>query len=138
MKSGHFDLSRAGDACRRLNPQEFSQPHAAPAAEPAKRIRQDKPENELEKEYHAILAARFHGYRIYAQAIRLQLANGLWYKPDIVIPELEEAWEVKGPHIFRGGPENLKMAAREHPWLRFTLVWKDKATGQWQEQVILP
>jgi hypothetical protein len=81
----------------------------------------------------------------------LELANGIWYKPDFFVPgssyissevgslaypEQSIAWEVKGPHAFRGGMENLKVAARVHPWCRFYLVWK--LDGMWKEQEVLP
>ena len=39
------------------------------------------------------------------------------------------AYEVKGPKVFRGGFENLKVAARVHPWVKFYLVWEDGAGG---------
>ena len=143
MKSGHFSLDVPNDTCRRLNPQVFSGQCgtlvvAPMVGKPAKRIRQESPENKLEQEYHDRLQLAHPGATIYAQAIRLQLANGIWYKVDLVIPSICEAWEVKGPHAFRGGFENLKMAARVHPWLKFHLVWKHDRTGEWQQQDILP
>ena len=44
--------------------------------------------------------------------------------------------EVKGPHAFRRGFENLKMAAHKYPWIKWVLVWKEN--GEWREQTVLP
>jgi hypothetical protein len=110
-----------------------------------KRIRQStKPlMNKLENEFFVHLVPPFdhNGYRIVPQSVRFMLANGLWYKPDFLkIGDDTDApmvaYEVKGPHSFRGGFENLKMAAHQYPWIKWILVWKEN--GQWQEQTILP
>jgi hypothetical protein len=107
-----------------------------------KRIRQDtKPLlNKLELEYWGVLKRIYTEGpdRIICQAIRFQLANGLWYKPDFVVFTYAgpDCYEVKGPHAFRGGFENLKMAARLYPFLKWKLAWKEN--GIWKEQVVLP
>lgn len=109
-----------------------------------KRIKQcSKPLlNALESEWLGVLALR---HKIIAcQSLRFMLANGLWYKPDFVAwpVGLESqdtrmrAFEVKGPHAFRGGFENLKMAAHKYPQIKWTLAWKED--GQWCEQQVLP
>ena len=114
-----------------------------------KRIRQSsKPKmNMLEMEFHAKLKQDYEGFEILCQAVRLELANGQWYKPDFFIPSGHErhadwdkciAYEVKGPKAFRGGFENLKTAARVHQWCKFYLVWKEKGSGKWQRQEVLP
>lgn len=125
-------------------------PTQAGAPRVKKRIRQsDKPKlNVLETEFEKKLKADYEGFTILAQAIRLELATGLWYKPDFFIPaghvrhadwDKSIAYEVKGPRAFRGGFENLKFAARTHgKWCKFFLVWKDKVTGEWQRQEVLP
>jgi hypothetical protein len=105
-----------------------------------KRIRQDsKPlMNKLEEEYFD----RFGHLGTWTiQSMRFKLANGLWYKPDfLVLDDLSfkiiTGIEVKGPHSFRGGFENLKMAAHKYPWINWVLVWKEN--GEWQEQTVLP
>ena len=109
-----------------------------------KRIRQStKPLlNKLEADFFEALKYRWK--IIVPQGMRFRLANGLWYKPDFVaFPHgLESqdirlrAYECKGPHAFRGGFENLKMAATTYPQIRWTLVWKED--GQWKEQGVLP
>lgn len=127
-----------------------------PAGRPVaskRRIRQKQGEilNELEKRFLAKLVADYGPQPMFAQAIRLELARGTWYKPDFflpaVLPSVEcgidhcrraIAYEVKGPKAFRGGFENLKRAARAHQWCRFFLVWEDVSTGQWQCQEVLP
>lgn len=111
---------------------------------PAKRIRQSsKPLlNKLEAEWYEVLKLRF---RITAmQAIRFRLGNGIWYKPDFMAwpvglesqDSRMRAFEVKGPHAFRGGMENLKVAANQYRQIVWVLVWKEQ--GQWKEQIVLP
>jgi len=104
--------------------------------------------NKLEERFLEKLKVDYADLTIYSQALRLELARGHWYKPDFFIPDaiihlgtnrkFALAYEVKGPHAFRGGFENLKVAARIHTWCMFYLVWWDKAAGGWQRQKILP
>jgi hypothetical protein len=111
---------------------------------PSKRIRQSsKPKmNKLETEWLQVLQSAYDGCPILCQAVKLELATGLWYTPDFFVsasvsyPEKSIAWEVKGPHAFGGALEKLKMAARVHPWCKFYLVWK--LDGAWKEQEVLP
>ena len=118
----------------KLNPHLFgvSQP------EPAKRIRQStKPLcNALETEWGQEIAQSHPGVR--PQSISLSLGNGIRYTPDWIDMTVHpvRVWECKGPHAFRGGFENLKVAARMYQEIKFTLVWKDE--GQWKQQEILP
>jgi hypothetical protein len=118
-----------------------------PTAEPPKppkRIRQStKPlMNKLEQDWFEVLRCRWS--IVVPQGMRFMLANGVWYKPDfIAFPcGLESqstalrAYECKGPHAFRGGKENLKLAAHKYPYIVWTLVWKHD--GKWQEQRIYP
>lgn len=107
---------------------------AAPAE---RRIRQSRAGlNKLETAYQDVLRFEHGAENVKAQSIRLLLANGLWYKPDFYIPKLGLMIEVKGPRAFRGGFENLKMAARAHPNFKFRLVWR--VSGQWKFQEVLP
>ncbi len=103
-----------------------------------KRIRQSaKPVlNKLESRFHQKLIQDFPGQLILPQAIRLELARGIWYKPDFFFPVSTTFYEVKGPHAFRGGMENLKIAARVHSWAKFFLVWEDDSRA-WRRQEIL-
>lgn len=111
---------------------------------PQRRIRQShKPlMNKLESEWNTELLARFTV--VYPQALRFMLGNGIWYKPDFVafpvglesMDYRPRAFEVKGPHAFRGGLENLKVAATMYRQIKWTLVWKED--GQWKEQLVLP
>lgn len=114
-------------------------PQTAPAApEPSKgtRIRQNHAKRtKLEIQYEAYAAVEFKGHQVLAQAVRLQLANGLWYKADFYVPDLQLFIETKGPWAYRGGFENLKMAAAQHTWAKFRLVWKER--GQWFMQEIV-
>jgi hypothetical protein len=118
-----------------------------------KRIRQSsKPlMNKLESQWYEQLKMVFPQEinRIRVQAFRVKLASGTWYKPDFFLmrdpgvtvnydfPSKDRviAWEVKGPHAFRGGKEFLKIAAYQYPEIKFVLVWKEN--GQWVTQEIL-
>jgi hypothetical protein len=74
-----------------------------------------------------------------AQCIRFKLANGLWYKPDFTFIYPDGRWycyEVKGPHSFRGGFENLKMAASKYPEIQWMLFWEEH--GKWLRQEVIP
>lgn len=146
------DLSRAGKTIEQLfdgkeERKVFGPPGFGLDAGPAprkKRVRQDpKPlMNKLEAEWFQVLKTpgfvkgRIENLR--AQSKRYRLGNGIWYKPDFTgtVDLRETAWEVKGPHAFRGGFENLKVAASLYPEMIWVLVWKDG--GQWQTQEILP
>lgn len=111
--------------------------------EPAvkKRIRQSaKPVlNALESRYHTYFIHTYPDRVIFPQAVRVELARGIWFKPDFFCPTIigrPTFFEVKGPKAFRGGFENLKVAARVHSWASFFLVWEDDARV-WQQQEIL-
>ena len=115
------------------------------AAVGARRIRQDtKPlMNKLEAEWHEKIKGLYPNFpKVRIQAMRFRLSRSSWYKPDFTCslwpdgPHGPIAWEVKGPHAFRGGLENLKMAASLYPEIRWVLVWK--VAGEWQQQVVLP
>ena len=107
------------------------------AAPHQRRVRQSRQTmNKLELAYADILRGEFRGERVLAQKVRLWLANGDWYKADFFVPSRQLFIEVKGPHSFRGGFEFLKVAAAQHDWAKFRLVWKHK--GQWMHQTILP
>jgi len=113
------------------------------AADKTKRIRQSsKPlMNKLEAEYCAILLRSFSPDQIFIQALRFRLGNGIWYKPDFVVMDLSwnkwaKCFEIKGPHAFRGGFENLKVAAGMYKNFDWELRWKKD--GVWREQRILP
>ncbi len=114
---------------------------ASKAAEPTpgKRLRQDKPMNKLEREWFTVLQNQTRPIEnLRAQAMRFRLSNGGWYKPDAtgVVAGQLTAWETKGPHAFRGGFENIKMAATQFPEWRWLLVWKER--GEWRQQEVLP
>jgi hypothetical protein len=120
---------------------------------PKRRLRQSQKPlmNALETRFHEKLK---HDYGtaspILCQAVRLELSRGQWYKPDFFVPfagyttdkatgekrSLVVAYECKGPHVFRGGFENLKTAARVHQWCKFFLVWEDE-NRVWQRQEVL-
>lgn len=119
----------------------------SPRVKEGTRIRQssEPPLNKLEIEWKVILDGLFPNYpRPRAQSRRYKLGNGIWYKPDFVAqswpqangPAIETAWEVKGSHAFRGGFENLKVAAATFPEVRWILVWKKDR--EWFQQIVLP
>lgn len=125
------------ESFRKLNPHLYGK--TLQPVHSKGRVRQNKKPllNKLETEWFNHLS-RLDGTRVFAQALRFMLGNGIWYKPDfIVISPISTviAYEVKGEHAFRGGFENLKVAANIYRWITWKLVWKDN--GQWKEQVIL-
>ena len=120
------------------NPHLYGELYMKPNA---KRLRQSsKPlVNELEREWLSLICNGDRCHSIKAQAIRFRLGNGIWYKPDFTGYQDGQltAWEVKGPHAFRGGFENLKVAAATFLEWQWILVWKDDK-GCWQHQMVLP
>lgn len=136
MPSGNWIKSQDGEHCL-VPPSCVDPPLKLP-----KRIRQSsKPlMNKLELEWFEICVGAYpEGTKFVPQGVRFKLGNGIWYKPDLVVfGDKVRAYEVKGPFAHRGGFENLKVAAYQYPWIRWSLVWKDKQLHQWQEQEILP
>lgn len=107
-----------------------------------KRIRQgEKPLNKLERDWKEYLEALHPTREFMAQALRFRLANGVWYKPDVVCFNFDggiACWECKGPMQMKNvarGIVMLKCAATTWPTVRFILVWRD---GGWQSQVVRP
>ena len=113
-------------------------PQATETIVAKKRIRQALPrQNRWELEWAIQLKAQTH-LTVMSHAMKLQLASGCWYEPDIFAWDAHLnrllAYEVKG-FARDDAVVKLKVAARVYPWIAFWLVWKDK--GQWQEQPIL-
>lgn len=123
-----------GPCCRKLNPGLFQEQPVQ-----AKRIRQEprKLLDKLEEEFMRYYSWE-HGRNLIPQSVKFRLGNGIWYKPDFI--DLADsgviAIEVKGPHIFRGGIENLKVAAGLYPQIVWQLWWKEK--GMWAFQIVFP
>lgn len=140
MRHSGFDLSKLSPKMQEEARRQLGLSPDKPLVleeTPGKRVRQSRDKlNKLELRYADYLRVKFSGHEIRAQDIRLKLANGIWYKPDFVIPSLGLLFEVKGPKAFRGGFENLKLCAQQHKWLRCFLVWAEK--GEWFKQEILP
>ena len=116
-----------------------------PQTRPSLRIRQAKEPklNKLEREALEWLKRVYTVYQLEPHAIRLQLANGCNYTPDIIgrpvgLPDEKlRAWEVKGKHAWDDSIVKLKVAASTWPQIQFTLIWKD-GEGTWQQQEVLP
>jgi len=131
---------QVSESVRRRNPHlygtAFGGDYIPPDPPKPRRIRQStKPlMNKLEGEWLAFYGKWFPV--IYPQSIRFKLANGVWYKPDFIALKEMTCWEIKGPHAFRGGFENLKVAAHQYTEFKWVLCWK--ADGGWKEQVVLP
>lgn len=109
-----------------------------------KRIRQDsKPLlNKLETDALNHLQQTYPSAVFHKQALRVKIANGAWYKPDLCMcnPDTGRwtAWEVKelrGKNVDRGVLV-LKCAAHQFPEVRWKIIWRDKV-GPWHEQEIL-
>lgn len=145
-------MATKSESVRRLNPHLFgpSGPDVTAASmlkeidRQPKRIRQDsKPLlNKLEEQFLAVLELELPEHTtIWKQALRWRLGNGIWYKPDFAANLTHDhhgftCWEVKGPHAFRGGFENLKVAAGLYPEVAWWLVWKE--SGRWERQMVRP
>lgn len=149
-----IDPNKLTPTMRKLNPHLFTIP--SPALKPSMefksgkvmkkptRIRQDRSlPNKLETKFGNYLRAFYPSYSFRAQSKRYRLANGIWYKPDWVALMVgdsdigrEHCWEVKGPKIWRGGLENLKVAATTFPEIVWHLV-QETPTG-WDDQIVLP
>lgn len=121
------------------NEPEFTKP-------PPKRLRQSsKGMNKLEQEWSLNLCVCRDHPPIH-RGIAFPLANGLKYTPDFfafewpALGELEQptAWEVKGPYARDDAIAKVKMFASLYKEIRVIMVWKDKATGAWAEQRVLP
>lgn len=115
--------------------------HTANAA-PGVRIRQDsKPLlNKLESQWFNYLKALGTVTNLSAQALRFKLANGAWYKCDIVgwVNGRLTGYECKGPSCMKGvarGILTVKIAAHEWPEVDFYLVWKER--GEFRQQKVL-
>jgi hypothetical protein len=87
------------------------------------------------------------GERIYEQAITLELATGMTYRPDFFVAmpryfedgKLESIgtfYECKGKKAWDDAIAKLKTAAREWPCFTFFLAWESE--GNWKLQKILP
>lgn len=123
-------------------------PTEIPGVTPGKRIRQkpdDRALNKLEAAWFEMIRRRHPNYpEVRAQSKRYRLGNGIWYKPDFSVsiwpdpngPARETCWEVKGQKAWRGGFENLKVAAATFPEVRWILVWKEG--GEWKQQEVKP
>lgn len=133
LVAGSVEEPHSGEAGKADKPAEQATP---------RRLRQSsKPlMNKLETQFHNRLMYLYPGNDFHPQAKRFKLGNGIWFKPDFTASgknfSQEVAWEVKGPHAFRGGFENLKVAAGLWPEVKWILVWKDG--GEWRQQTVLP
>jgi len=106
------------------------------------RVRQEKKPlmNRLELEAFNYLSVDPIVTHLRAQSLRLKLANGAWYKPDIsgLVGGKMTCWECKGGSGMKGAAKGilaLKVAATTYPEMDFFLVWKDG--GQLKMQKII-
>ena len=112
----------------------------SPKPKPAKRIRQDsKPlMNKLEQAWLDKLKFGNFTDKVYVQAIKFKLCNGVTYCPDFVVVQHHGhmvCYETKG-FMRDDAAIKIKMAAKEFPNFTWILVWKKDR--QWKTQTILP
>lgn len=118
-------------------------PATLPPPPSRRRIRQNPKSklNQTEARALAWLKDTFPSFAFKDHALRLELANGCQYTPDLIrLPETPwlclYAYEVKGKHAWDDSIVKLKVAAREWPGIRFYLLWEE--AGCWQSQEVLP
>lgn len=142
LRDGGWSENPDGSWSKRTGDSWFRIPHSdvkVPPTKPPKRLRQSsKPLlNKLEQAFKTEYLDLWGYRKALPQAIKFRLGNGIAYKPDFVdltvLPV--KAWEVKGPHAFRGGFENLKVAAGLYPDVQWFLAWKED--NLWRQQEVL-
>lgn len=74
------------------------------------------------------------GYQVHFEAIKVRLADGAWYTPDLIIGSKLSGLlieEVKGAHIREAAMVRFKVAAEQLAWLgKWQMVqWKG---GKWR------
>ena len=140
MRAKGFAQNSAGEWVKVSSRPLASTP--APVAGQDKRIRQgEKPPNKLEADWRRHQEALHPDIKFRAQAIRFRLANGAWYKPDLMawMEGGLVCWETKGPKQAKNvarGILTIKVAATLWPELDFYLVWREKSV--WKQQLVLP
>jgi hypothetical protein len=144
--SGNTSQVSDGQVATCNNPSQ--QPSNARPARPSRIQQHSNPKlNQLEREALEWLKGDYQeDYYLRPHAMRLELANGCLYTPDIIgqpTPHNQyectiRAWEVKGKHAWDDSIVKLKVAAREWPSIRFTLIWREGKHGPWLEQEVLP
>jgi len=125
-----------------LQSSQDAAPAILPAVPSPKRIRQgEKPPTKLEADWRAHMEAKYPHIKFRAQAIRFRLANGAWYKPDLMawLDSRIVCWETKGPKQAKNvarGILTIKVAATTWPEVLFILAWRE--SGAWYQQEVLP
>ena len=137
------------ESTRKLNPHLYGDPGQQNVpqeaverkqANPARLRQSQKPPTKLEADWRAHQEALFPSTKFRAQAIRFRLANGAWYKPDLMawMDGKMFCWETKGPKQMKNvarGILTIKFAASAWPEVLFVLVWREN--GKWNQQNIL-
>ena len=140
------NLGSGGSSAAATQSAELASPsgHSDRPARPHRIQQHSKPKlTQLERDALAWLkAGNAPGYDLRPHALRLELANGCVYTPDIIGEDGTgdglRAWEVKGKQAWDDSIVKLKVAAREWPSIRFTLIWREGKRGLWQTQEVLP
>jgi len=111
-----------------------------PKPKPAKRIRQDsKPTmNKLEQAWFEKIKQDLFTAKVYVQAMKFKLCNGVTYCPDFVVVQHAGhmiCYETKG-FMRDDAAIKIKMAAKEFPNFTWILAWKE--SNEWKTQTIFP
>jgi hypothetical protein len=84
---------------------------------------------------------------VYEESITLSLCNGVRYRPDWIVVKTAPQWDMTFSDAFEitayeckgfmrdDARKSLLFAAKEYPWIKFVLVWKEE--GAWKQQEIL-
>jgi hypothetical protein len=136
-----------GAEVRRLNPHLFNslEPEAkkllnSSPLEP-RRIRQRTKTTLTKTEAAALEYVRlmWPEWSFMPHALRLELANGCLYTPDLVGRHLTDpirVFEVKGKHAWDDSIVKLKVAARDWAAIHFWIIWREGA--HWRTQRVEP
>ena len=143
MKQSDYEqmLARASRSVQALNAR-LAEVCPSPSEQSQRKrevIRQPKPPlNKLETEALKYLHAKCPLSTFRPHAIKLELANGCWYTPDIFCQwdKANICYEVKGPHVWEDAIVKLKVAARVWPAFEFWLMWKEQ--NRWEAKRVLP
>ena len=160
MSGRDLNFQQASESFRRLNagllggvglPKTPDAPVVTKVDPKQKAVRQkagdgmNKTERAAFEHLISIYERKGGGYAIEPHGLTMLLSNGVRYTPDVIVQAGGRilAYEVKAMrgrrvHVEDDASVKVKMAARVWRTVTFTMMWRDKQTGVWEMQEILP